>query len=377
MVTFTRCLYAQLQQQAFIPDRRSGFTLPPPSHPRYKAHELGMKLAHGFEILCSKSGLAATDSEAPVSTNPLWRGFLNSLKRNDYFKGELEGSARYTELMKAAESFFKQSLSSSETCVKGPGEEVLKVLESAPYSLEELKKHEAHLPPEDCDDWLNITPDELERLLEERGGQRSSKGQGVTCGAGRGEDEEEKQQEEEEAGFTLVAVTQGMKDFINAMSSHEGAEFPRSCLSEPFSFDPDAVTSAVDRLLGGKDEELDSDDLDDDDDDDDDEAEEEGSEEQTETLDNLRRYMDEMDQELRTTNVGQSFTYNSKQGGDATAGAAGSSAQTEDDLQPLDVDINLVTNLLESLSSQAGLAGPASNLLHSLGLHLPPNADPS
>lgn len=75
------------------------------------------------------------------------------------------------------------------------------------------------------DDWLNITPDELERLLEERGGQRSSKGQGVTCRAGSSEDEEK--QQEEEAGYTLVAVTQGMKDFINAMSSHEGAEFPR------------------------------------------------------------------------------------------------------------------------------------------------------
>ncbi|GAA6078067.1 protein ecdysoneless homolog isoform X2 [Tachysurus ichikawai] len=170
-----------------------------------------------------------------------------------------------------------------------------------------------------------------------------------------------------------------MKDFINAMSSHEGAEFPRSCLSEPFSFDADAVTNAVDRLLGGKDEELDSDDFDEDeedDDDGDDEAEGEGSEEQTETLDNLRRYMDEMDRELQSTNVGQSFTHNGK-GGDTSADTAGSSAQTEDDLRPLDVDINLVTNLLESLSSQAGLAGPASNLLHSLGLRLPPNSDPS
>lgn len=43
-VTFTRCLYAQLQQQQFTPDRRSGFTLPPRSDPRHKAHELGMKL---------------------------------------------------------------------------------------------------------------------------------------------------------------------------------------------------------------------------------------------------------------------------------------------------------------------------------------------
>ncbi|XP_053366586.1 protein ecdysoneless homolog [Clarias gariepinus] len=378
LVTFTRCLYAQLQQQSFIPDRRSGFNLPPPSHPQYKAHNLGMKLAHGFEILCSKSRRTETSSEAPVNAHPLWRGFLDSLNRKDYFKGELEGSARYRELMTAAKSFFRQSMPSAQRCVHGPGEEVLQVLESAPYSLEQLKKQEAHLPPEDSDTWLNITPDELERLLEERGGQRAGTGQASTCGAGRSEDEEK--QQEEEAGYTLVAVTQGMKDFINAMSSHEGAEFPRSCLSESFSFDPDAVTSALDRLLGGKDEELDSDDLDDDDDDedDDDEAEDEVPEEQTraETLENLKRYMEEMDQELRTTNVGQSFTSNGK-GGDIGADAAGSSEQTEDEIQPLDVDVNLVTNLLESLSSQAGLAGPASNLLHSLGLRLPPNADPS
>lgn len=35
------------------------------------------------------------------------------------------------------------------SCVHGPGEAVLQVLESAPYRLEELKKREAHLPPED------------------------------------------------------------------------------------------------------------------------------------------------------------------------------------------------------------------------------------
>ena len=51
--------------------------------------------------------------------------------------------------------------------------------------------------------------------------------------------------------------------------------------------------------------------------------------------------------------------------------------ETEEEIQPLDVDLNLVANLLESLSCQAGLAGPASNLLQSLGIHLPPNSDPS
>lgn len=77
-------------------------------------------------------------------------------------------------------------------------------------------------------------------------------------------------------------------------------------------------------FLGGKDEELDSDDLDDSDDDNDDEEEEVEEKEDgfcgqaamkgTETLDSLKRYMDQMDEELMKTNVGQSFkrTVNSR-----------------------------------------------------------------
>ncbi|CAI9593833.1 unnamed protein product [Staurois parvus] len=109
-VTFTKCLYAQLLQQMFQPDKRSGYTLPARSHPKYKAYELGMKLAHGFEILCSK----CTTSQMKFTKQPykssLWMGFLTSLKKNDFFKGEMEGSARYCELLKKAEVYFQQSL---------------------------------------------------------------------------------------------------------------------------------------------------------------------------------------------------------------------------------------------------------------------------
>lgn len=52
-VTFTKCLYAQLVQQKFVPDRRSGYTLPAPSHPQYKAYELGMKLVIIFNAFCT------------------------------------------------------------------------------------------------------------------------------------------------------------------------------------------------------------------------------------------------------------------------------------------------------------------------------------
>ncbi|XP_022054046.2 protein ecdysoneless homolog [Acanthochromis polyacanthus] len=400
VVTFTRCLYAQLQQQQFTPDRRSGFTLPPRSQPQYKAHELGMKLAHGFEILCSKCRLPSSEPDAPVSCNPQWKGFIESLKKNGYFRGELEGSVRYRELTRSAENFFKQSVASTSSDLT-PGEEVLQLLHSCPpFNLEELKKEESQLPQEDSDSWLDITAQDLEQLLQERSGGRadvgSQKSSSSTKQAQHDGDAEEKKKETEEdkeeeaAGYSLVAVSQGMKKFLNAMSSHEGAELPWSSSTQPFSFDPDSMTHTLDRLLGSKDEELDSDDLDDDDNDDDEDEEDVEEKEEdftghsemngTETLDSLKSYMDQMDQELMSTNIGQSFSqtnFNTAGLDNDTLLREEGPEETEEELQPLDLDINLIRNMLESLSCQDGLAGPASNLLQSLGLHLPPNSDPS
>lgn len=45
------------------------------------------------------------------------------------------------------------------------------------------------------------------------------------------------------------------------------------------------------------------------------------------------------------------------------------------DLTPVDIDLNLVANLLESYTAQAGLAGPVSNILQSMGIYLPENTD--
>lgn len=60
-------------------------------------------------------------------------------------------------------------------------------------------------------------------------------------------------------------------------------------------------------LTGNKEEELDSDDLDDDTNEESDDEQEEGTSNGTETLSGLRRYMDQMDEELMGTKIGQSF----------------------------------------------------------------------
>lgn len=42
--------------------------------------------AHGFEILCSKSRLPSSEADASMNCNPQWRNFLESLKKNGYFR---------------------------------------------------------------------------------------------------------------------------------------------------------------------------------------------------------------------------------------------------------------------------------------------------
>ncbi|XP_021059488.1 protein ecdysoneless homolog [Mus pahari] len=276
-VTFTKCLYAQLVQQKFVPDRRSGYGLPPPSHPQYRAYELGMKLAHGFEILCSKCSPHFSDSrKSLVTASPLWASFLESLKRNDYFKGLMEGSAQYQERLEMAKNYFQLSI---------------------------------HRPERD--------PSEA-----------------------------------------------------------------------PITFDADSFLNYFDKILGAQPQESDSDDPGEDDldclDSDDDlgfEAQE--SESMKGALGSLKSYMAQMDQELAHTSMGRSFTTRKRLNKDPPSQTANDNSDEEDSgagdcaVEAVDVDLNLVSNILESYSSQAGLAGPASNLLHSMGVRLPENADHS
>ncbi|XP_065778630.1 protein ecdysoneless homolog [Muntiacus reevesi] len=372
-VTFTKCLYAQLVQQRFVPDRRSGYKLPPPCHPQYRAHELGMKLAHGFEILCSKCSPHFSDSKKSlVTTSPLWAGFLESLKKNDYFKGLLEGSVQYQERLEMAKNYFQLSVNRPESShAMSPGEEILTLLQTIPFDIEELKKEEAYLPPEDDERWLDLSPDQLDQLLQEAAGKK----------------EPESVSKGQEENYDLTRVSESMKAFISKVSTHKGAELPREPSEAPITFDADSFLNYFDKILGSKSHESDSDDLDEEDseclDSDDDldlETQEPGEEASVKgTLDDLKSYMAQMDQELAHTSIAKSFTTQKQM--EPLSQTTNDNSEEEDSgtggsvMTPVDVDLNLVSNILESYSSQAGLAGPASNLLQSMGVQLPDNAD--
>ncbi|XP_068113738.1 protein ecdysoneless homolog [Hyperolius riggenbachi] len=374
-VTFTKCLYAQLVQQRFQPDKRSGYTLPALSHPKYKAYELGIKLAHGFEILCSKCAGSSVKAKKQPLKSPMWTGFLEVLKNNDFFKGEMEGSARYCELMKKAEMYFQQSVfkpdSSGAVCA---GEEVLSLLSTLSINLDEMKKEEASLPPDEDDSWLDISPEKLEQILQDAACSKET----VPSSSSDGDQ-----------NYNLSEVTDSMKAFISKVSSHEGAEVPWFPSEAPITFDVDSFTSALEKILGPSPEELDSDDLESEeefdllDSDEDEEEDDEDPSLGADSLGSLRSYMDIMDKELAHTHIAKSFTKKkseqttsqSEPQESANSGSEEEAGPEDSSLAPIDVDLNLVANILESYSSQSGLAGPASNLLQSMGIHLPENTD--
>lgn len=53
-VKFTKCLYAMLVHNNYVPDRRIGWKLPDINSKEYKAHNLGVRVACGFEILAAQ-----------------------------------------------------------------------------------------------------------------------------------------------------------------------------------------------------------------------------------------------------------------------------------------------------------------------------------
>ena len=47
----------------------------------------------------------------------------------------------------------------------------------------------------------------------------------------------------------------------------------------------------------------------------------------------------------------------------------------DDEFAPVDVDMTVVKNLLDSYSAQDGAAGPTTNILNSMGVKIPDDAD--
>lgn len=88
----------------------------------------------------------------------------------------------------------------------------------------------------------------------------------------------------------------------------------------------------------------------------------------------LQTYMDQMDRELAKTAIGKSFETDLNE---TNQGEGLTTRQSEvddfDDIEsfkPVNIDVNVLKNMMESYQSQLGGPGPAANLLGSMGVQL-------
>lgn len=351
-VTFTKCLYAMITHSKFMPDRRTGWNLPAASSERYKAHVLGMKIACGFEIL-----VAQAKPSQDIEHDKGWHSYLRSLKEKNYFRELLENSREYNNLLNKAKEYYVNNRDSMQYAPV-IGQEILELTRSLDYKVDELKKEEESLPVDDDDSWLDISPEELDKMLQEKYGQKKTYNVNENTDA---------------ANFT-----QKVTKFLSHISDVDGAEFPnlqesprrpprgikkkqpahddKEDSDNKMNFDPSSFSCAVENILNfviPEDSWASDSDM----------SEYEGADdlEPNDIKTKMQEYMEEMDRELASTTIGKSFEKKSD---------LSDTFDDIEDFRPVDVDVNALKNILESYRSQMGEAGPSSNMLGPMGVHL-------
>ena len=363
-VTFTKHLYGQLHQAKFVPNTKSKWRLPPPNDKLYKAAHLGYKLTCGFEILVARCTSSSDEGADAEPHGRKWNEYLENLKNNDFFRGELEGSKKYTELLKSAKEHFKEHfVLTLET--EDMGDLILQLAAEANIHTDELKELYQNIGAEDDDNWLTLTPEQLDEMLLSEWKNESNAPEDESCGIPN----------EEFNINNLSKMASTVKSFVDQVSSYEGAEVSSECNGsrddDEINFDPNTFMGCVKNLLGGGNGRNDHDD---------DSESEDGSDLDVDDdfvscfkdgqIDNdLSQMMAMMDSELKSTNITKSFQNktNKKE-------QVGENAAADVDA-PLDLDYNVIENFLESFASQDGLPGPVSTLMRNFGLNLPPDED--
>ncbi|CAG9771096.1 unnamed protein product [Ceutorhynchus assimilis] len=359
-VKFTRCLYAMLLHSKYVPDRKVGWNLPPTTSKDYKEQSLGVKIACGFEILAVQA-----KPTQDVEGDKGWDQYLKSLKDKGYFQELLEGSKDHTTRLNKAKEYYMEHRDSIHYS-PALGQEILSLLRSCEIDHDKLQKLGQNLPPDDNDSWLDISSEDLDKMLQDRYGQKKIFRVNESTNANN--------------------FAQKVNNFLNHVSDIDGAEFPEESPIRPprgqkknkvsfedtnknqdnknkVNFDPDSFASAIQSILNfviPEDDawESESDMSEYENDEFVKETELNGGEE---VKNKMEKYMMEMDKELASTTIGKSF----EKKGD-------SSFDDIENFKPVDINVNALKNILESYRTQMGDAGPSSTMLGPMGVHLDP-----
>ncbi|CAG8591663.1 8006_t:CDS:10 [Funneliformis caledonium] len=380
-VKFTKTLYAQMLSQRFYPPKP--FKLPAGTSEKYKSAELGMKVACGFEILCTDkyyTKLATRSSDMiaetyPFNEDPDWKLFRDKLVKRNYYRGEVEGSKKYKQLDQIAKQQYIETLDDETKYKTTPFEQINQLLRSPMIPDEVLTA----ITIEDDDSWMNIDPKQLEELLNER--ERSY---------AEINKETKEFMDGQKNSVDLTNMIDAFEKFVDFEGAgFEGAEFLE--YENEVHLDPTKFLNIMRQTLGISEEEyrkLTNEKVKQEHQ----EAaetnkvpviiQENQSDTHTAPISNeemdidMNTYMQAMEAELSTSKIPESFVHSSNEDeGSVSSSKKGDEESNEEFYKPVDVDLNLVKNLLESFKSQEGLPGPFGNIINRLGNVLPKDED--
>ncbi|XP_050532620.1 protein ecdysoneless [Daktulosphaira vitifoliae] len=418
-VIMTKCLYAMLVHQKFIPERKAGWNLVESTDSQYKAQLLGVKIACGFEILASQAKSAVKDTSVDLTYDKRWHQYKSALIEKGYFKNLYEGSNGYKVLEDQAKDYY---LTNIEEYLSSPsiGQRINTILNRiTDDELSILKQDIADLEPEDDEKWLNVSACELDQILEQKFGIKNS---------------------QQVPSSFASSFSDTIKRFLNQTSDVNGAEFSNNHLSDDSSnseenekisnispnmltcgpdvmcptnddkfsvssrykkkktktisknnvnFEPEKYEAALRNILDFKVpednwNESDSSDMDSYGSDCDDLIS--NGKLENHSGPSISNYMDQMDRELASTSLGSSFIKKSTSSSTKLKKNVriAPTATCEDDsdysdvehFEPVDIDVNAFQNILQSYHEQLGLPGPAGNLLGPAGLNIVQNPPP-
>ncbi|XP_022895291.1 protein ecdysoneless homolog [Olea europaea var. sylvestris] len=281
-------------------------------------------------------------------------------------------------LMEKAEEYYRNSSlqSRASEMLSSPVRRIDEIL-ALPHLADDFKVQE--LPPSDDDSWLYGGEDELNAALQER-----QKEMELYDLKNKKKQKSKEQQDGDPAStkdleeYDLGDIAKSMQAFVKKVSSYKGAEVPENRNMKDVNFDVDQFVKDMESVMrqrGSGDTDSDPDleeeplsDMDFDESDD----ESVISEDNEDTGDTfMQSYSDALNEELKATTLKKTFVRANEQSVQKKDEGTSNAMEEMTEFTPVDVDINLVQNLLDSFSTQQGLPGPASNLLGLMGLKLP------
>ncbi|KAL5495628.1 hypothetical protein ACEPAI_1091 [Sanghuangporus weigelae] len=172
-IRMTRTAYAQLSGQKFHPPKVFGQFKEREGTREWKRRDIGLKIACGFEMLYqeSKSKVEGISADALKSStearkdalrrNTEYVEYIQKLKSNGYFRGELEGSLLWNELEDRAAEVFVNSRRDENATRPSFAILVNNAIAQAGENptLPDLE--------EDPDDWMNIDAENFDQKLED------------------------------------------------------------------------------------------------------------------------------------------------------------------------------------------------------------------